>query len=677
MLTSFDRCVHACLNTLGRVNKMGLRVILVLMVKNEERILKRCLEAALPHVDGVLLSDTGSSDATIAVAKGLLEGSSIPLDVRVEEWSDFGTNRTRSIQAARVFCQKQCWPLEATFCLVLDADMTLHASEGLRDYLRGLPLASGICVKQINGVLEYYNTRFMRLSDPWLCEGVTHEYWTGGGASLNLPDSIAWIMDLGDGGCKEGKFERDERLLVEGLTKAPTCARYMFYLAQTYACLNRDEEAIEWYKRRAQAGGWIEEVWYSHLMIARLLLKTKDVANAEEWVESAFRLQPDRLEGLVSMVTYFRTNYQYALAWKYLERAEKIKKPDGARLFLEIDAYTHKLDYERSFLYYYIKPGAMADGAMLCLKYEGPMELPAMSNLMCYTHSLGYSIMKRLEFPAPEHFVPCNVSVDETGERLCVRTVSYQIDADGSYIMRNGVVETRNFSAKWDRVNLTWRDWSELKPDGASESAWRRSDLIRGLEDIRIRGNAFTATTREFSYTDKHRIAHGNLSTLAFAPVIPPRGETDCEKNWVPISDHEVIYEWHPLSIGTIEPCSSGGPSKLIITREHPTPRWFRHLRGSAPPIELEDGFWTLVHIVCPRKPRVYLHAWIVLSKLDYAPISYTPPFCIKHWGIEYCIGATVSLDKTNFGLFVSVWDQESWYCETSIADLRQDLRCL
>ena len=98
----------------------------------------------------------------------------------------------------------------------------------------------------------------MRLSDPWFCEGVTHEYWTGGGDSPLL--SGAWIDDVGDGGCKSDKFERDERLLLEGLCEKPKCERYMLYLAQTYHCLNRDSDAIEWYSKRIQAGGCAEQV---------------------------------------------------------------------------------------------------------------------------------------------------------------------------------------------------------------------------------------------------------------------------------------------------------------------------------------------------------------------------------------------------------------------------------
>ena len=183
-------------------------------------------------------------------------------------WKDFGHNRTLAFEATKAFVQELGWVLKDTYCLALDADMEFRCPL-IGPFLGSLRETSGMSVKQISGDLEYYNTRLMRLSDPWFSEGVTHEYWTGGGTNVDLSGEIAWINDIGDGGCKGDKFERDERLLLAGLQASPTCERYMFYLAQTYHCLNRDDEAIEWYKKRIEAGGWVEEIWYSHLTVAR------------------------------------------------------------------------------------------------------------------------------------------------------------------------------------------------------------------------------------------------------------------------------------------------------------------------------------------------------------------------------------------------------------------------
>ena len=44
-----------------------VRVILLLMIKNESRIIRRSILSALPIADAVCVSDTGSTDDTVQV----------------------------------------------------------------------------------------------------------------------------------------------------------------------------------------------------------------------------------------------------------------------------------------------------------------------------------------------------------------------------------------------------------------------------------------------------------------------------------------------------------------------------------------------------------------------------------------------------------------------------------
>lgn len=654
--------------------------MLVLMVRNEACILARCLSAALLFVDAVLLADTGSEDDTVAIAQDRVRQSHLPLKVVEHPWRDFGHNRTLSLQAARSFADELGWSRWKTHALVLDADMILQGSSGaLRLFLDELEEGvAGATLRQAHGPLEYYNVRLMRLDLPWFCKGVTHEYWTGtAGEPARIPGEQVWIRDVGDGGSKGDKFQRDERLLLQGLKDEPTNERYMFYLAQTYHCMERDAEAIEWYTRRVGAGGWIEEVWYAHLMLARTHLRREEPFLAEQWVSRGLGVQPDRIEGLLSLITYFREKSQHFKAWHYVRLAQGMQKPEGARLFLETDAYDHRLSYEKTILHYYVFPAQQAEGAMLSLNYDGPLEASVLSNLFFYAPAAPASCWQKLSFPVPEPYVSSSVAVAADG-MLCVRTVSYRISPEGCYHLHNGLVETRNFQARWDFEARTWSNWSELVPDAASAQRWQRDNDIRGLEDVRVLGVQFTATTREFSYCDANRIVHGRFPEMTFAPVRPPDEETSCEKNWLPVGDDRVIYAWYPLRIGAVRAdLAEGGASTLQIQQTHNTPRWFRHLRGSAPPVELEDGLWVLTHVVCPRSPRHYLHLWVLLSKEDLRPLAYTPPFYFRHRGIEYCLGAAASRDRASFCLFVSVWDRESWYGEAPVCRFRDLLTYL
>ena len=71
----------------------------MLTVRNEAKIIERCLEAAGPDVDAVLLADTGSDDDTIAIAEQCCAKLGKPLRMVRHEWCDFGHNRTLTFQA--------------------------------------------------------------------------------------------------------------------------------------------------------------------------------------------------------------------------------------------------------------------------------------------------------------------------------------------------------------------------------------------------------------------------------------------------------------------------------------------------------------------------------------------------------------------------------------------------
>jgi len=232
----------------------------VLMVRNESRILERCI-LSLGCCDRILVVDTGSTDDTVQIAERW------GCAVRRHEWVNFGHNRSRSFAEAQALAP--CCR-EAEWALVIDADMRLVAdADKLRRFLERSDHA-GLTVLQKAGTLEYRNVRLMRLSEDWRCKGVTHEYWAcREGTVGEVPREIAWIDDVGDGGCKRDKFERDARLLEEGLKEEPDNERYFFYLANTKACEGKIDEARELYKRRVDAGGWQEEVWYSMYQLAK------------------------------------------------------------------------------------------------------------------------------------------------------------------------------------------------------------------------------------------------------------------------------------------------------------------------------------------------------------------------------------------------------------------------
>jgi glycosyltransferase involved in cell wall biosynthesis len=92
-------------------------VSLCMIIKDEERVLEKCLSSVRDAVDEIIVVDTGSTDASIEIARD--HGATVLRHDFAD--LDFAGARNRSLAAAR-----------GAFVLVLDADETLHeGSSGL------------------------------------------------------------------------------------------------------------------------------------------------------------------------------------------------------------------------------------------------------------------------------------------------------------------------------------------------------------------------------------------------------------------------------------------------------------------------------------------------------------------------------------------------------------------
>jgi len=623
------------------------RVMVVLMIKNESKIIQRCIQNALAIADAICISDTGSTDNTVQILNDYLPSIKIPAKVIAHTWKNFGHNRTLSYLAAQEFTKEIGWNPNTTYALVLDADMNFAITP---QFNKNQLTHMGYRIIQKSPSLEYYNTRFMKIVHPWRCTGVTHEYWDGGDThSLET----VYINDIGDGGAKDDKFERDARLLRQGLVEEPNNERYMFYLAQTLKDLRQWDEAIGWFKKRIDAGGWYEEVWYSMYQISRVYFELNKLTEMEYWGMRAYDHNKNRSENLYFMTQKFRERSQHHKAWHYMQLGKQISKPNEL-LFLEVEVYNHLFDYEKTILNYYIEPHRRREGLMELINYYNNHGGHCYSNMEHYTDPIKHISVKQLPYKQIGDYVATSTSMlrqPDNSILLNVRYVNYRIQHDGSYLMmENGIlsrdhnVKTRNFVLHCD---------ANMNPLSPMEEMVCKMEVkhhvhIQGLEDVRIYRDQqtnllkFIATTMEHSYNGKIRQLVGDYDIAANqlingVSIRPPGGvENDCEKNWIPLGNNNYIYGWHPYRIGSIQ------DDKLVITSSKQTPRFFEHMRGSSNVVEYNDALYALTHVVMYTTPRKYYHQVVRLNKTTYTLEAYTNPFyfCKNH--IEYCLGIDI-----------------------------------
>jgi glycosyltransferase involved in cell wall biosynthesis len=91
-----------------------------MIVKNESKVIRRCLESVRDYVDAWCISDTGSTDGTQEIIQEVLRG--IPGKLLERDWVDFSTNRNEAIDAGLSF--------EPDWFMTLDADEEFTIAPG-------------------------------------------------------------------------------------------------------------------------------------------------------------------------------------------------------------------------------------------------------------------------------------------------------------------------------------------------------------------------------------------------------------------------------------------------------------------------------------------------------------------------------------------------------------------
>ena len=323
-----------------------------MIVKNESKIIEETLNNVSKYIDYWVISDTGSTDNTIEVITNKFKELDIPGEIFNDKWEDFGTNRSIAIKHAFNKCD---------YILVMDADDIII---GELNFPKNMNMDAYHL--RIGKDYVYQRLLLFKSSLKWRYRGVVHEFpecIDKKNISTSNIDGDYYVDSrrLGNRSSNPNKYLNDALTLEKGLEKDPDLrSRYLFYIGQSYMDHGDYQKSIDWYQKRVDEGGWIEERYYSSLKIGFCMQKLNYPENKiiSQYLKT-YSLIQERPEPLFELGTYFlelankenddkikkiklESAYIY---FKKLNQLSYVKHRDESRLFLNKEIFNWKGAY--------------------------------------------------------------------------------------------------------------------------------------------------------------------------------------------------------------------------------------------------------------------------------------------------------------------------------------------
>jgi glycosyltransferase involved in cell wall biosynthesis len=312
-------------------------ITLCMIVKDEARVIERCLASVLPLIDNWVIVDTGSTDGTQEKIRKFFENVGIPGKMYERPWKNFGHNRSEALDLAST---------EGDYAYMIDADEVLVFDPGFDpDQFKASLNADLYNIFAEYGGTKYHRPQMTSTKKKFYYRGILHEY-------VDCHDEIQTrdfargfkntpIQD-GNRSSQAGKYERDAERFEEALkgeVDPKDFNRYHFYLAQSYRDSQQWEKALAAYLKRAELGGWNEEVFYSLYQAGRIMeVLNKNLDEIIKVYFNAYQATPYRAESLWAAARICRLNIRFDQAYSFAKQGLKCRCPEGA-LFIAAPIY--------------------------------------------------------------------------------------------------------------------------------------------------------------------------------------------------------------------------------------------------------------------------------------------------------------------------------------------------
>ena len=317
--------------TVTAVPTKNKTITLCMIVKNEAHVIERCLASVIPLIDYWVICDTGSTDGTQEKIKKFFKNVGIDGELHECPWKDFGHNRSEALE----YAQKT----KTDYALMIDADEVLVFEPGFDPAKFKETLTADLYnIFAHFGQTRYHRPQLTSNKKPFYYRGVLHEY-VDCKADIGTRDFARGFMNtpIQDGARSSDpeKYKKDaikfEEALASGTVEEKDFNRYHFYLAQSYRDSQQWQKAMDAYLKRADLGGWNEEVFYSLYQAGRIMeILEKPVDNIIQIYFRAYQSAPWRAESLWAAARLCRAFSRFDQGYRFAKQGLKVRYPEGA-----------------------------------------------------------------------------------------------------------------------------------------------------------------------------------------------------------------------------------------------------------------------------------------------------------------------------------------------------------
>lgn len=311
-----------------------MSISLAMIVKDEEKVLVRCLDGVKDIVDEIVIVDTGSTDKTLEIAKKYTD------KIFHFEWCD-------DFSAARNFSFEQC---TGDFILWLDADDEVRPEDAKKIKELDYSDKEIVICDYIYGHDEFGTDSVV----------VPRERIVKGSLGLKWQEEIheylpigqkQYISDIKIHHWKRARnSERNLKILERivkgddpavGAIKSGAKTRNVFYLAREYQDFGKIDEALIYYSKYVTIpGAFWEDVFRAWYFLAQCYAHKHDDENFKRCLFESLKIEERRAEPFCLMGEWYMNKQLWARAIYWYRMALMIERPKELLSGYQSEYYT-------------------------------------------------------------------------------------------------------------------------------------------------------------------------------------------------------------------------------------------------------------------------------------------------------------------------------------------------